>query len=378
MAVTGSKRGRRPRRRREVRRRIEAMIRDRGLWGQRLPGYRDLAADLGASGQTVQTVLAELEVGGLVERRHGSGTYVREEGAAAARRTTGRLAVLAPAPFEELHSGWDYMGDMLRGVRGEARRAGVQCTFLYMSRTGDPERAWDAAEMRGHDGFVLVAVPDSRLASHLLGLRRGPVVVIDRNIPGQPVVGVFDDSFGGARAVTRHLLKLGHRRIAYLDYATGSGRETAKYQGYRAALEEAGVPAESEMEAGVHSAPHRGVGLEEFVDAAVHRFLALDRPPTALFGYNDRRALAAVDALEKRGRRVGEDFAVAGFGDTAYRTGDCRTLTSCRIYTRKFGEEAVRAALSEHNASEGRTIIVPTRLFVRESSCPARAAGGDT
>ena len=61
MAAKSSKRGRKPRRRQEVRRRVEAMIRERELWGQRLPGYRDLAAEMGASGQTVQTVLAAME-----------------------------------------------------------------------------------------------------------------------------------------------------------------------------------------------------------------------------------------------------------------------------------------------------------------------------
>ncbi|MHC4914909.1 MAG: LacI family DNA-binding transcriptional regulator [Planctomycetota bacterium] len=369
MAATGAKRGRKPRRRREVRGRIEAMIRDGALWGQRLPGYRDLAADLGVSGQTVQTVLAELEVEGVVERRHGSGTYVREEGAAA-RRKTGRLVVVSPVPYDEHRPGWDYSAEVIRGIRSQSGRVGVECTYLYMSRHGHPERAWDASEMREHDGFVLVNIPDSRLASQLLGLRRGPVVVIDRHIAGLPVIGIFDDSFGGARAVTRHLLKLGHRRIAYVDYATAPGRETAKYQGYRAALEEAGVRTDAELEAGVRSAPPERRGLDEFVDSAVERLLAMAEPPTALFGYNDRRALAAIAALEKRGRKVGKDIAVAGFGDTAYRTGTCRTLTSCRIYTRKFGEEAVKAALGEHNASEGRTVIVPTRLFVRESTCP--------
>ncbi len=61
---------------------------------------------------------------------------------------------------------------------------------------------------------------------------------------------------------------------------------------------------------------------------------------------------------------------MAGFGDTAVRRGTCDWLTSCRIYHRKMGQEAARAALQPLKGSEGRSIIVPTRLVVRKSTCP--------
>ena len=104
------------------------------------------------------------------------------------------------------------------------------------------------------------------------------------------------------------------------------------------------------------------------------RFLALARPPTALFAGTDRRALAALKALEASGVRVGKDFALVGFGDSAFRLGQCDRLTSVRIYTRQMGEAAVRAAVEAMEAPGARTVIVPDRLIVRGTTCRAGAA----
>jgi DNA-binding FadR family transcriptional regulator len=86
----------RPLRRPEVRERIEAMIRGDSLRGRRLPGYRDLAREIGVSGRTLKFVLADMEADGMLERRHGSGTFVVD---GAERRRGGpppRRAAAAP------------------------------------------------------------------------------------------------------------------------------------------------------------------------------------------------------------------------------------------------------------------------------------------
>ena len=110
------------------------------------------------------------------------------------------------------------------------------------------------------------------------------------------------------------------------------------------------------------------------VVAGVARMLELAEPPTALFAGTDSRALPAMNALEARGRRVGEAFAVVGFGDSAFRSGLCATLTSVRIHTRQMGEAAVRAALAAPRSPQAHSVIVPDRLMVRGTVC-RRAEG---
>ena len=112
---------------------------------------------------------------------------------------------------------------------------------------------------------------------------------------------------------------------------------------------------------------------EEYAELAAERLLDLDDPPTAIVASRDHRALTLIEVLERRGLEVGRDISVAGFGDTAIRTGLGDRLTSCRIYPRKFGSEAVRAALEPGGRSEGRTIIVPDRLMIRASTGAPRS-----
>ena len=356
-----------PRRRMEARRHIEEMIRRDRLWGERLAGDRELAALMGISRGTVQTALAEMESEGLIVRRQGSGTYVtdRPKGNGRKRNGPARLAVITPEHHEE-DSGWSYRAEMIRGVLGCGRRLGAGCEVLALDRPEERERVWDARAMRDFAGFITVSISDRAMLSHLLGLRRGPVVVVDRGIRDLPVTVITDGSFEGARTVTRHLLGLGHRRIGFIAAPDPQLINPDKFDGYRAALAEKDLEPDEDLVAW----PAAPQPAEKFIDAAVERFLSLSAPPTAIFASNDDRALPAMRALERRGLRVGQDISLAGFGDTAFRRGLCDRLTSCRIHVRTFGREAARAALQRARSSEARTIIVPDRLYTRASTCP--------
>jgi len=360
----------RPDPRAAARARIEEMIRRERLWGRRLLGERSLAAALGVCRWTVQCALAEMEAEGLVVRRHGSGTLVAERPPARARKTA-RLAVIARRP--PLPDGqWEYGSELLRGVLAQAPRLRAECTAFYLDRPEHAAALGDGRALRGFDGFISVAQEDRGLLTRLLELGRAPVVLLDHYVRDLPIVGVVDGSFEGARAVTRHLLALGHRRVAFLDCPDRAGTNPEKHGGYRAAMLERGTFDEALV---LVPPSDRARELESFLDAALERLLGLPDPPTAAFGFDDNYALAAVGALEQRGLQVGRDFSLAGHGDSAFRRGACRWLTSCRIHVRRMAREAVRAALAGNGQGDGRTIIVPNRLLVRKSTCPPPGAG---
>ena len=354
--------------RQAARQRIEEMIRGQNLWGRRLKGERALAAELGIARRTLQAALAELQAERLVERRHGAGTFAAERPASRSPARTVRLAVIVSGHVEGAPE-WSYTAEILRGVLDHAPKLRAEAQVFALSEPAEAAQVRDAARMRGFDAFISVAENDRRLITHLLRLRRGPVVLLDDVIRDLPVTCVVNASFEGARAVARHLVALGHRRIAFLDCYGREAVNSEKSAGSRSALEEKGLAFCAEL---VH-APEANVWgpeLEAFADRAVERLLALPDPPTAVFGFDDHRALAAAAALERRGRRAGRDFSVAGYGDSAFRRGGCDWLTSCRTYPRKIGQEGVRAALSGAVGQEGRTVIVPDRLYIRRSTCP--------
>jgi len=358
--------------REELRGRLEELIRGGRLWNKRLPGDRRLAEELGANRRTLQKALADLEAGGVLERRHGSGTWVRPEGGGRATAGTARLAVICERHFEAT-GGWQYQAEMIRGALDHGRRMKADCRVLALDVEEERAALWDAAGMRGYGGFILISIDDRVLVRHLLGLRRGPVVLVDRTVRDLPVTSVLDGAFEGMRAVTGHLVALGHRRIAFFHELGLARVNPEKFGGFRSALLKAGLPLPDELLA----CPPEPRPLEEYAEEAVARLLALPEPPTAIVASRDHRALALVAAIERRGLCVGQDLSVAGFGDTAIRMGLGDRLTSCRIHPRRFGAEAVRAALRPGGQSEGRTIIVPDRLMVRASTRPPSPGQGD-
>jgi DNA-binding LacI/PurR family transcriptional regulator len=285
------------------------------------------------------------------------------------------VAVLAPRSAIGPTSGWTYYGDMVDGIRRRAGRLGVTANVMAVEDLWLPGPGPGWPRLKEHQAFVVVERDDHALIHQLDRLRRGPVVVADAYYRDLPVIGVVDGSFDGARRAVNHLIGLGHRRIAHL-----SPRQTAevvhdKTCGYEAALAEAGIPLDPSLVA----FPTRE-DMAGSIRTAVEGFLALPDPPTAIFAGTDDRALPAIRVLETLGSRVGEDFAVVGFGDQAFRLGLYDRLTSVRINTRQMGEAAVEAALSSRILTEGRILIVPDRLIVRSSSGTrrheSRAAGG--
>ncbi|MFD0471116.1 substrate-binding domain-containing protein [Nonomuraea thailandensis] len=194
-----------------------------------------------------------------------------------------------------------------------------------------------------------------------------PVVVIDPlNVPAGPVTSVGPTNFAGGMSATRHLLALGHRRIAYLGGPATAGSNQARMHGYRAAMEEAGVPVPAEyVRTSGFCYPH---GVQE--GAAL---LDLPSPPTAVFAASDEIALGAIQVARSRGLRIPEDLSVVGFDDTQIATMTAPMLTTVRQPLREMGAVALRMALrlAGGESVESRHLELATELVVRGSSTAA-------
>jgi DNA-binding LacI/PurR family transcriptional regulator len=359
------RRGYKPLRRQRASAEIHKLIEKQDLWGRRLPGERELAAQLGVSRGTLQKALELLEARGVVRRRHGCGTFAAERDGPERRGswTESRLCLLSPAAHLEPRGKWGYYSDMVSGVERGARRADLDLTKLRLEDYWQQGPTSNWSKLRQFDAFVVVERDDLALVSCLLKLRR-PVAILDSYFRDLPVIGVVDGSFEGARRAVGYLLRQGHRRVGYIPPGETAEAPHEKSQGYRAALGEAGIAFDPKL---IVSPGYRNV--ESGVRKAVRKFLGMEEPPTAIFAGTDHRAVVALEELERRGLRVGEDIALLGFGDSAFRSGQCDRLSSARIYTRQMGEAAVRALLEVREAPEVRTVVVPDRLIVRQSTC---------
>lgn len=205
----------------------------------------------------------------------------------------------------------------------------------------------------GTDADAVARIVDSGL----------PFVMICREVADIAVPMVRGDDFSGGRALTRHLIAEGHRRIAFVGgrRATSAGRE--RHAGYVAALAEAGIVADPALDV-----------PETLTQAAVRdaamTLLALPSPPTALFGFNDFVASGLMSALRHAGLEPGRDVAVAGYDDTDGAAWSAPALTSVFNAAEKIGSLAaslLSAQIHGEPAAPTRILIEP-ELRIRASS----------
>jgi LacI family transcriptional regulator len=179
---------------------------------------------------------------------------------------------------------------------------------LAASSAEDPLRARALIESfgaRGVDGLI-IAPAGGIDAGYLRGeLDAGSsMVFVDRPVAGIDADTVLVDSRGGAQRGTEHLIEHGHRRIAFFGDDETVYTATERRAGYRAALEAAGIPFDDRL---VEMTVPATASATELLD----RILAIDDPPTAVFGGNNRWSIRLLRAL--RGRNT--DLAFLGFDD---------------------------------------------------------------
>ncbi|MGV9375609.1 substrate-binding domain-containing protein [Nonomuraea sp. NPDC003707] len=191
-----------------------------------------------------------------------------------------------------------------------------------------------------------------------------PVVRLGGRLVQHGVDLVHSDDEGGGAEATRYLLGCGYRRIAFVCGPAAEGPAAERVAGYRAALAEAGAPADQALVAHTHFS--RAGGAE-----GVARLLELAEPPDALLCANDVMAIGALDEAARRGLRVPEDLAVMGFDDIDAAGMVSPGLTTMANPAREIGQatavrllERLREAIDEPSTE----LVVPARLVRRQSA----------
>lgn len=175
---------------------------------------------------------------------------------------------------------------------------------------------------------------------------------------------VVNDDLAGSALAARHLIELGHTRIAHLSGPGEIGR--LRQRGFLDALAEAGLDGERYLEAG---GPDADSGY-----AAARRLLARRDRPTAIFAYNDMSAIGALSAADDVGLWVPQDISLVGYDNTYLSRIQHLSLTSVDNGNYPVGAQSA-SLLIERIADPGlpnRLHIVPSSLEMRGSTAPPR------
>jgi DNA-binding LacI/PurR family transcriptional regulator len=262
-----------------------------------------------------------------------------------------------------------YFSEILQGIDEIAQESGY--SLFIASAQYDPLRVDTIVQtMREHrvDGVILCSPFFTPEQSRQLNSYNIPIVALNNQATESFCFAIYHDDFDGSKQVCRHLVNLGHTRIAYLGNAL-SGRTTQeRFSGFKQALEEAGLPVRKEyvIEVSGNSAEHGMEGLDYFLN--------LTERPSGLICYNDWMAVGVLRGLHQAGIKVPGDMSVTGFDNIMLSGYTQPPLTTFDQPKRFLGAEAARMMLEQLRSHkdatprEPKTIRLQGRLVIRQST----------
>lgn len=254
-----------------------------------------------------------------------------------------------------------FYGEAHLGIEAALRDEGYIPLFVSGHWVEAEERkALEELMSRRVDGLIVLAGRLSDRALHGYA-KQVPMVVLGRQISGARVHSLSFDNRSGAHMATRHLVEMGHRRIAYIAGDTDHEDAVERLEGYRSAMREAGLPVEAQL-----------IVQGDFTEAggmlAVNRLLDGRVPFTAIACSNDQTAIGALLALNRRNIRVPDDVSIIGFDDVAPARFSIPPLTSVHLSVYEAGEAAARAMLRLLGGDAPLGALPEPRLAMREST----------
>lgn len=268
--------------------------------------------------------------------------------------------------FREMQSMWAV--EIIRGVERVARqhRVGVMVSEFGL-HDADSAAAWDDTVAR-RPHCVLSVAQLSAAERDELRAKGIPFVVFDPTVElpdDVPYVGATN--WVGGRSATRHLIDLGHKRIAMISGLDHFLCFRARQDGYRAAMDGA------ELRIGAHSVVRAHPTQEDGYRAAV-ALLSRRDCPTAIFAANDAQALGVYRAAREIGLRIPDDLSVVGFDDLPVAAWMDPPLTTVHQPLTEMAVLATELALAlGRGESVSQTgLEVATKLTVRASTAPPK------
>jgi DNA-binding LacI/PurR family transcriptional regulator len=323
--------------------------------GDSLPSFREMYSNHGATPTTMNRVYSLLEQEGYIVREPGRGTFVANR---QLQTANGTIAFLWSSDLSGLAV--PYWAHLIAGIQQAAVRTGSHVLIVDAN---------DAAAAREKvDGVVTNGqVPPP--------LRHLPSVLLIN--PREDVPTVLANDHAGTKAATEHLLKLGHRRIAYLAETFEDTQGKRRLAGYQAALLEAGIEPRSSWLRTFDPTQYPN-NFDVLGYRTMQAWLQDDWKQlgcTALLAWNDDTAIGVIRALREAELRVPEDVSVAGFDGTKVGAYFTPRLTTIEVPLQEIGARSVELlqqliAARQGRAAQPESVILPVKLRVGDSTGP--------
>ena len=333
------------------------------------PTSFDIAALTGVSQTTVSRALAESPLVSHETRRkvQDAARALRYKVDANARKLRSRkIHTLAILISEDLEKNDNPINPFFLPLLGSILRYAGQKGYDVLVSLQQPADDWgtDYGFSRRADGVIFLGCKDYQSYTHkfeYLNEVGDPWVVWGVDRPDCARLCIGSDNEGGVYNAVTHLANLGRRRIAYLGKFQPEHPEfKERYQGYRRALQDAGLPYDENLRRDVFLDREEGVAAVAQMFAGGHAF-------DAVFCATDMLAMGAMQELIRRGLRVPEDVSVMGFDDLWVCSSLSPSLSTVRQDTVAAAQALVDGLSNLIEDEPAPDTRIPTQLVIRES-----------
>lgn len=259
-----------------------------------------------------------------------------------------------------------------RGVEDAAQEKGYSVILCNTDESLEKQEQYLTMLLKRRiDGLLFVPAGDNADPVRLIQKQNTAVVILDRNIPDVDVDIVRGDSFDGAYQLTKHLLELGHKHIAILTGPKNISTSVERVAGFQHAVEEAGL--DHNKDNVFWGSFSQTIGLE-----MANLALQANPRPTAIVAVNNFIANGALQTLVNANLSVPEDMSLVTFDDIPATILPVPFLTVAVQPAYDMGYQATQlllARLLNEGPAERQEIILPVKLFIRQSSAPPYSNG---
>jgi DNA-binding LacI/PurR family transcriptional regulator len=312
---------------------------------------------------SIEKAIAELVGEGYLYAKDGSGTYMAAAPAENDLEKNEKWGVILPNIVSDTYP------EILRGIEDFAHINGISTIICNTDHDVAKQNRYIRSLVNiGVKGVVIVPAISDKSQTESLNLLKAsniPFVFCNRNVPGMKAPQVIPNNFYGISMITKHLIRLGCKKIAFVSGMYYIAVEQ-RYQAYLSSLAENGIPIRDD---------YIYIGVEEHQTEengylGAMKLLQSEDRPEAIVCFNDTVAIGAYRAANELGLTIGKDVAITGYDDTKI----CEQLP-VQLTTVKFPKYEVGKAAAEllHNMVLGEavrqdiTIILQPEIIIRQS-----------
>jgi DNA-binding LacI/PurR family transcriptional regulator len=257
----------------------------------------------------------------------------------------------------------DFTTVIVRGIQDRLKAEGYFCIVINTDWNPDNEQK-AIHDLAGHSiEGIIFAETTHQFADRELNLGDKKSVFVHRLFANGSANSIVPDEIYGGHLATQHLIQLGHRRIGHVLGSHEYFSSEERLQGYKLALEEAGIPFDPTLVA------EGGYALEPGYRGA-RQLLELPEPPTAIFAANDLSAVGTIYAAQDLGLHLPDDLAIVGYDDQSIVPTIVRpNLTTVTLPCFEMGQASAELLLSliQKDVTLKEEIKIKGKLIVRES-----------